>query len=233
MSDLPAAILNRADEVAREYLGFFEWVAWGVLRQAPVYILIGRSLVDVFEVFALALRPPQGNPGLVAAACIAANGSLRPVRDFTSLYRVNHLVEAVPLRELVAIGALSFSGDASSFSDLLSVEAQRAGFGIRRTRSDGHCAVHVMANWEGKANSLATMLSIRLELAAPLRDRANDRVWHDAYVTCEGYDPPVASLSGQKARPRKFIGCAGPPPPPLSPSPHDPPSLPPQSGTRI
>jgi hypothetical protein len=218
---IAGAIRHRADEVARDYLGFFEWVAWGVLRQAPVYILIGRELIDVFEVFAPALRPPPGHPGLVAAACIAdGTGTHRPIKDHATLRAVNHWVQAVPLRSSHAKGELSLSDDPSTFCDLLSVESLRAGFGIRRTRSDGHCAVHVMANVEGRENTLATMLSIRQELAALLRNRADDPAWQNAYVTCEGYDPvenvrrPTASKRADK---RMYMGSALSPHPPLPP----------------
>ena len=38
--DVAAAIRARAEEVRRDYLGLLEWIAWGVLKNVAVYILI-------------------------------------------------------------------------------------------------------------------------------------------------------------------------------------------------
>ena len=61
MDDIATAIRDRAAEVQRDYLGFLEWIAWGVIHSAAVYILVGANLVDTFALFAPELTPPPGN----------------------------------------------------------------------------------------------------------------------------------------------------------------------------
>ena len=47
-----AAIVARACQVRqrRQYIGLWEWVAWGCLHQTPVLCLFGSNLVDLFAV---------------------------------------------------------------------------------------------------------------------------------------------------------------------------------------
>jgi hypothetical protein len=47
-------ILERAAEIRSlgEYIGFWEWLCWSHTAQARVYMLIGRDLYDVQEIFA-------------------------------------------------------------------------------------------------------------------------------------------------------------------------------------
>ena len=52
--DVCHAIRARADEVREhgEYIGFFEWLVWGILSGVRVHMVIGTSLLDVIAVFA-------------------------------------------------------------------------------------------------------------------------------------------------------------------------------------
>ena len=254
MDDIATAIRDRAAEVQRDYLGFLEWIAWGVIHSAAVYILVGANLVDTFALFAPELTPPPGNPPLIAAACISdGSGTLKAVGDYAALRRVNHWVEAVPVREVHATSVIDVEASAVLSSNVLSIVSYGAGFGIRRTRCDGHCAVDIMAKHQGKANTLGNMFAIRGELATFLRDRAADAVFQGVYANCEGYDPPLAgpavAASPSKRQRRGYIGpatalsastsaasgvdaaCSQPPSPPPLPPPKlpPPPSTPPRA----
>ena len=56
-------MLRRADEVRhqRQYLGFFEWVVWAVLRNVSVHMLFGSEVVDVGLLFGPSIAPAAGD----------------------------------------------------------------------------------------------------------------------------------------------------------------------------
>lgn len=197
-ADVARSIRRRAAEVRHmgEYIGFWEWVVWSFLRDVPVHMLFGSTIVDVRRVFGPAAPAPKGGIHRVAAvqcsgggyrsAAVQTNrGHVPIVNHFlvgTATNAVVNVEEATSLREI--------RGDKCAAR-----AAMRVGWVLKHTTRAGDCGIDVMAYHAGLVRVPSTWQKIRADLAKFMLDVQDQKDWQDAFVACQDAPP---QQSGQQ-----------------------------------
>ena len=181
-------------EISENYLGFFEWVVWSVLRHARILMLFGSRAFDVGLMFApelLTNLPSETRSTLRVVACqvddggcllsAVVPGSLRPL--------VNHFVIGIPLSPDDAVASSLESPSASLLQSTTKREtavaaAQRAGWGIKLTNATGDCAPDTMTYFQKIERNLETWKLVRKEIAEKIRSVADDVSWNQVFRCC-------------------------------------------------
>ncbi|MCP4241726.1 MAG: hypothetical protein GY772_14295 [bacterium] len=216
-----AAMATWAGKVARlgEYVGFFTFLVFAVLRQRKFFVRIGPARIDVVETFApWALE--EGTWGehccVDAVACrLDVERGCDAVSDVVPATAVNHYVAAV---------SLSLGEDPASETPAvaggegLDATYRRLGVGILRTVADGDCGLDVLTLADGDMRGVLQRSRLRRELQAFTLSVAADVRWQHAFLACQ--EVPEAELA-EPAPPS--------PPPPLPPPVSPPPAPPPDS----
>ena len=191
---MSAAMLRRADEVRhqRQYLGFFEWVVWAVLRNVSVHMLFGSEVVDVGLLFGPSIAPAagdiRGTHRVVACRVTGVGGLLSAVGPRSLKPEVNHFVIGVPLltsgathAALVVPGSLK---QAVQVQESAAAAAQRAGWGLKLTVADGDCGVDTMSYFDNAGRTLEKWTSLRNEIADKIAEVAGQSPWQEVFRCC-------------------------------------------------
>ena len=206
---MPAAerIRFRANEVAtpREYICFFEWIAFCAHWQKRVLVLFGEAFTDVLDVF---FADHLDRFGLGAAewpvscvvACQSVGGILRDASGWGG-HNANHFVMAIPreghMRPLAPREAALRSDKASG-----QVEATcaRLGYMVMSTVSNGDCGIDCMSVILNRHRPPRFFDGLRCQLAKYMTSVADDEQWQDAFGACQEHMP----MPG----PRKWVSLA-------------------------
>jgi hypothetical protein len=168
------------------FVGFFEFMVWGQLRERVVHMLFGDNLVNLANLFGR----PLANIGLdndchVAAVSLVAGGDLRTAPDCGS--GVNHFVIAVPIVGSVPVASKSRSA---------AVAARKAGFALKLTDATGDCGIDAMTFFDGVGRTSASFGTLREELADFMVGHCDNLVWQEVFGLCAeagGVPPPAGS----------------------------------------
>ena len=174
------------------WLGFFEWVCWGAMRQATTLILFGSAFVDVRATFAPALPCP--GPGApvhrVGAVRVVEGGAWRSAcTEDNVLVDVNHFAIGLPIAGVAASAVETAITAAPDDGSHASLAAAKAGWGLKATVCQGDCAVDVMAYHDGRERCADTWKGIRLELEKFMHGVAGNAVWQDILSACQEKEP--------------------------------------------
>ena len=187
---MEAAILTRAAEVRQpgEYLGFLEWVAWGVLSRRRVFMLFGSHVCDVIEVFAPEVLPIAFEGVCRVAAVVYADGGALLAAGFGAHAGsfANHFVIAVASAESPAeIAAEGFAPAVAHLPSCARRAALRAGWLLRGTVAQGDCGVDAMAYSLRRERTPATWAELREAIAEFLFLHAHQELWQDIAGACQ------------------------------------------------
>ena len=208
---LATSIRSRADTVVNmgQWLGVFDWVVWAASRLVALQFLFGETLIDVGAVFAPKLVPhvSDGAPASICTAicCMSTARGLLPAATSDDLFpRMNHYVLAIPLPSRASSSPVADStwrasagpvGSASAAHSLRAV-CQRAGYAVIETVTDGNCGPHTMAKFERRDETPLVFRLIRKELAAYMREHADNIFLQEAFVSCQEFAPPPGDTQG-------------------------------------
>jgi hypothetical protein len=199
-SEIAHAMRLRADELQMlgEYIGFFEWLVWAVMRQVGVHILMGSNVVDVLSLFGHGLggfepvdihrvAAVRGSP------CAWLSAAVHGTTGWTS----NHFM----------IGCLIAGRAEISLSDVLPhksstiaqaawMDAKDAGWALKETAANGDCGIDAMAYHEGLPRCSKSWLKLRNEIANFMRLVADSAPWQAAFELCaeDGRGASVGSI---------------------------------------
>ena len=180
------------------YIGFLEFVVWGLAHNVRVVTLFGDEEKDLLEMFAPGV-PPE-NPNLpmgemLVCAVEISMGQWLAARGGTPF--INHYVIG---RRTKTIGHRAVSGEVPSNAK---AAAMRAGWSLHETVAQGDCGIDCMAAYMGMARDDISFQQIREGIALEMESKATSSVWHDiADACCEREVLPVegeahvAPLSG-------------------------------------
>ena len=186
-----------------EWLGCFEWIAWGVMRQVQVHMMFGEHIVDMMQTFAPDLDTYQPKSTHRAIAVRIHEGSLLTSVSLDSLHPcVNHYVAGRPIAGAPSPEAASTMGPVHGNCEDAALAASRQGWFLVETDCGGDCGVDAMAcNEPGIVRGAKVWKSIRMELSDFMSLRASDRLWQEAFRACcedtawlGGSNPPIACL---------------------------------------
>ena len=177
------------------YLGFLEWVAWGLLFEKNVVLVFGDCLMDVLTVFAPSQVPDEvwitwDTCRIVVVRCTVSPGEWQSAVGM--MPEVNHFV----IGELVSTSASAVSGDgASSGRPPLCVKAAalRLGVMLKPTVAQGDCGPDAMCYFLGRPRTMASWLTIRQEIADFNTQHADDPAWALIGATCQESQQSTAS----------------------------------------
>ena len=180
---LAEQMVRRALEVRRmgTYIGAFELVAWSVLRNVKVGLVVGGSVHQMREWFLPALPEPPDSAGThhLVACTIGIRGTLHPVDTFASMPTFRHYVIGVPLP-----GRSRTSVDPVSGSAGLRAVCLRMGFAVVETQCAGDCGIDALCYHQGLPRNANELRRVRCELATFMEERAENPVWQDCFCAC-------------------------------------------------
>ena len=198
---ISAAIKARAAAIRqpRVFIGFFEWLALGILTKSEVHMIFGEHVVKLNDVFApsLVLEPSH----IVRVAAVKWDGKVckSAGKIDEALPAINHFV--------IGLEASSHSEPSPSLSrSTAQLAAGRAGWVLRATDCTGDCGIDAMAFLSKRPRFPSVWKKIREELAAYMDEVSGIPVWQDAYRSCQ--EDAVA------APPDHSASCGGMGPPP-------------------
>ena len=192
---MAAPIVARAHEVRKngEFLGFFEFLAWGALTETRVDILFGHHAVDIKDVFGHGLLYHCNQRLRVAAVRLTASGEwMNPVCQDGSLpCGVNHFV-------IGSAAAPATCHHPAAHHRTAKRAALAAGWVLQPTVADGNCGVDCFAHQLGLERNAATFAVLRTYLAAFMERISNVPAWQGAFVACQevATSASVASAGG-------------------------------------
>ena len=169
------------------YLGFLEWVAWGLLFKKNVVLVFGDYLMDVLTVFAPLQVPDEIRVtwDTCRIGVVRCTGSPDEWRSAVGNEpEVNHFV----IGELVSTSASAFSGDCASSGRVplcAKAAALRLGVMLKPTVAQGDCGPDTMSYFLGRPRTMASWLTIRGEIADFIAKHADDPAWALIGATCQ------------------------------------------------
>ena len=205
---MAASIHARALEVEEpcEWLGFFEWICWSVLRRVRVLMLFASHVVDLRARFApgLAALPDDAVVHRVAAVRVVEGGAWHSAEAAAGCpVDVNHFVIGVPIAGAAACAVHAEMPIVPNEALDASLAAAKAGWGLKATVCQGDCGVDVMAYHDGAERCADSWKAIRRELATFMRDIAAIPVWQDVFQACQESEPPAGAPPKPKPRKKK------------------------------
>ncbi|MCP4242199.1 MAG: hypothetical protein GY772_16715 [bacterium] len=197
-----AIMTDWAEKVARvgEYVGFFTFLVFAVLRRRRFFVRFGGARCDVLETFApWALQEGRWGPNsnVDAVACrLHAERGCEAISDEIPPETVNHYVAGVSFH----LGN-SAERDTHAVAGIESIETtyRRHGVGILRTAADGDCGIDVLTIADGIERSLLNRCRLRRELEAFAVSVAGEVRWQEAFRSCQ--EVPDAALRHAAAPP--------------------------------
>ena len=200
-------ILARADavEVAGSYIGFFEWCVFACRLRRRVIVVFGGEDVDVLMHFAPDLCFITDLSPLRVLVCRCLDGMFLHARDVKP--HVNHFMHIVPTAcpacGNFCKGACRGLGDEppagpQSREAFAAWYFQRCYF-VVDTRMDGNCGLDAMVRLAADPleaqPTLENCMKWRRRLAEFMRGHADDMLWQNAYLSCEGPSDHECSTS--------------------------------------
>ena len=178
------ALAARAQALRRpgEYLGLFDWLVWGDLRQVQVLMLFGTHVVDIRVLRAQGLPPLEASAvHRVVATARTGTGRLLTPAGFGA-GGVNHYV----------IGNASPAASAASPHEDLAVPAgscaraaaARVHWLLLPTSATGECGPDCVEFWSGAGRSATGWQAIRTELAVHMESKKEDAAWQEIFRNC-------------------------------------------------
>ena len=234
--EIAEAIRVRAGEIEEmgAYIGFYEWTVFGVCFGMRVEMLFGSHIVDVTGVFAPGVAFQPAGVARVCAVRVGSGGRLLSARPSAlgHIPRVNHFVigmraaaedgarvpDMPPVEEE---GAASVPRAATARADALLVH-----WALLPTAAQGDCGIDTMTHFLRRDREPSSWAVLRKELAAFMRQHADEAEWHEIFAACQETDLPPPSARSLDAR----AGGLGPPALPEASSPTPPPKGTPPSG---
>ena len=149
-----------------EYIGLFEWIAWGVMQSVGVQMLFGNHVVDLMAWFAPMFAVE--NPAVVTRVCavlLQDGGAWRAAfSDDGFLPRINHFVLGI----IIGGASVHVNSGLDSATRLLAPKCaiaagMEAGWLLSPTIANGDCGIDVMAATAKLERRLASWQSIRKE----------------------------------------------------------------------
>jgi hypothetical protein len=196
-SEIAHSMRLRADEMQMlgEYIGFFEWLVWAVLRQVRVHILMGSNVVDVLSMFGDGLGgfEPVDTHRVVAVRG-SPRGWLSAEVHGTSGWTSNHFMIGCLLagREEVPLST-SLPHKSSTVDQAAWRDASDVGWALKETDATGDCGIDAMAYHDELARCSKSWRLVRHEIASFMRLHAESPLWQEAFELC-GEDGRVASV---------------------------------------
>ena len=179
------------------HIGPFELVAWSAPRDAKVGLVVGGSVYQVREWLMPALPEPAASATHHLVACnLGTRGALHPVDTFASVPNFRHYVIGAPLP-----GRSRASVDPVSGSFSLRAVCLRMGFGVVETQCAGDCGIDALCHHQGLPRNAGQFKRVRCELAAFMKDHAEDAAWQECFCACgESRMNPASRQAGQQVR---------------------------------
>ena len=185
------AIAKRADNVRRmgSYVGFWEWLLYSAMRDRPVLMLFGSSIVNIRDFFSPPGPPPTGRAVRVAAVRLTTKGGYKAETMVTEkgTYGYQPLVNHYLIGTAGAPAAASGGHGPEKRSSCAVREALRVGWMLRETQACGDCGVDVMAWHERRVRIPSTFRAIREELAAFMIGVKDDASWQGVFKACQAF----------------------------------------------
>ena len=165
VDDCPiAAILKRAEVVGRQrsYIGFYEFVAFAVMRKRRLFLQLGDSDMDVVSVLAPQLLDASWNMVPFATQVVLCKFA---GKDWvmSGVEHASHFMAAIP------VGRRHDCKGSSVCAHCL-----RNGFAVLPTVLDGDCGLDALNIVEGRSRGLIERQSLRAELRAFMIRTAGD-----------------------------------------------------------
>ena len=188
---MQVAIVRRLCEVRKpgRYLGFLEWIAWGVHWNRRVLMLYGDQVWDLMELFAPAL-PARKFEGecRVAAVRVQTHGEMLSA---SAHLLPNHFLIGV------ASGHARDEGSPTHPSTSARRAALHVGWLLKDTVMQGDCGVDVMAYHLGLERGQPSWNLIRNSIVAFLSVHMHEALWQDIAEVCqEGHRKPREEPGG-------------------------------------
>ena len=170
------ALHNRATQIREPgvYIGFLEWIIWGLANKMTVLMLFGDAIQDIIGMFAPLAVPDDLRVGwaqaLVAVVRCTPGGEVQAASGLHPL--VNHFM----IGSMVRLRPMKEPPPASAITETTCAKqaARRAGWRLLDTVTQGDCGIDTMAHFMKRPRTAETWLAIRHELADYLEARAQD-----------------------------------------------------------
>jgi hypothetical protein len=188
-----AAIRQRAGQILQlgEYIGLFEWIAFGARKKFTVHILFGEHVVDIAALLATTL-PARPHICRVVALDCSLDGVWKPAEsDGMILPPVKHWVIGAELGSAAAV--------ASGLGPWVDESVAGVGWRALPTDATGDCGIDTMAYYLGLPRTAASWSNIRAELADFYGRIADDPMWQEIFLNCGEAKEPEYDTEGDSA----------------------------------
>ena len=147
--EIAERMAQRADvaQGAGEWIGLFEFVAWGVMQSAAVHMLFGNNVVDIMAVFAPQFAVSVPSFVTRAAGVLLTDTKWRAVKTIGGAFpKINHFVWGVPITgSAVHVSPGLDEGKTPGCKKCAIAAGMDAGWFLKPTTAFGDCGIDVMA----------------------------------------------------------------------------------------
>jgi hypothetical protein len=182
------------------WVGFFEWLVWGELRNARILILFGREVFQLREIMGFPL-PPRGHLETHRVGAVILNDGKwrsavvpRADGELPCVPVVNHFVIGKPFK-----GARACQSPGAPDSALAA--AASAGWLLCETNATGDCGPDVMAHFAQRERCPTVWKAIRAEIADFMMTVSGDEMWQDCFALCSELGRGAAEAPRPRAPP--------------------------------
>ena len=132
---------------AGEYIGLFEFIAWGVMQSSAVHVLFGNHVVDIMAVFAPQFAVPSPLFITRAAGVFLADTKWRAVKTVDGAFpKINHFVWGVPIHGSAVHASSGLDAwKKPGVANCAIAAGMEAGWFLKPTTALGDCGIDVMA----------------------------------------------------------------------------------------